>query len=420
MTFVPPISWPNKPRPQRVVPATLVVIFVVIALVIGFVAGQESTSKYSSTGGHITNTNQPLPPYLGKDVDFSLFWNLWERIHTQYLEQPIVDTKLFYGALEGMVAGLGDPYSVFMDPDTAKKFDNELQGNFEGIGAEIGLKDNNLTIIAPLSGTPSEKAGLKPGDKILAIDKVDTTGMSVDYAVTLIRGPRGTKVNLFILSQGEQESRNVEITRARIEVPLVRGELKDLPGSKGKVAYIQLVHFASDTDKIFRSTLADLMAKGPKGLILDLRNNPGGYLDQAIAISSHWIARGVVVKEQLIPPDFKEYMSIGGGELAGMPTVILVNQGSASASEIVTGALQDSKLATIVGEQTFGKGSVQNLEELPDGSAVKLTVAKWFTPQGRSIDKNGIKPDIEVKFSKADLEKNLDPQLDRALELLNK
>jgi carboxyl-terminal processing protease len=420
MTFTPPVSWPTKSSPKKVVPATLVVIFIVVALVIGFVAGQESISKYSPTGGYITNTNQPLPPYLGKDVDFSLFWNLWERIHTQYLEQPIVDTKLFYGALEGMVAGLGDPYSVFMDPDTAKKFDNELQGNFEGIGAEIGLKDNSLTVIAPLSGTPSEKAGLKPGDKILAIDKVDTAGMSVDHAVTLIRGPRGTKVNLFILSQGEQESRRVEITRARIEIPLVRGELKDLPSGKDKVAYIKLVHFASDTDKIFRSTLVDLIAKGPKGLILDLRNNPGGYLDQAIAISSHWIAKGVIVKEQLIPPNFKEHMSIGGGELSGTPTIILVNQGSASASEIVAGALQDLKLATIVGEQTFGKGSVQNLEELPDGSAVKLTVAKWFTPQGRSIDKNGIKPDIEIKFSKEDLEKGLDPQLDRALELLNK
>jgi carboxyl-terminal processing protease len=420
MTFIPPISWPTKPRPQRVVPATLVVIFVIVSLVIGFVAGQESTSKYLPTGGNITNTNQPLPSYLGKDVDFSLFWNLWERIHSEYLEQPVVDTKLFYGALEGMVAGLGDPYSVFMDPVTAKKFDSELQGNFDGIGAEIGLKDNILTIIAPLSGTPSAKAGLKPGDKILAIDKVDTTAMSVDYAVTLIRGARGTKVNLLILSQGENESRNVEITRSRIEIPLVTGELKNLPNSKDKVAYIKLVHFASDTDNTFRSVLAQLTTQGPKGIIIDLRNNPGGYLDQAIAISSHWVAKGVVVKEQLIPPNFKEHMSIGGGELAGTPTIILVNQGSASASEIVAGALQDLKLATIVGEQTFGKGSVQNLEELPDGSAVKLTVAKWFTPQGRSIDKNGIKPDIEVKFSKEDVEKGTDPQLDRALELLNK
>ena len=307
-----------------------------------------------------------------------------------------------------------------MDPETAKSFGDELQGTFDGIGAEIGIRDKQLVVIAPLPGTPAEKAGLRAGDKILGINKFDTAGMAVDYAVTLIRGPRGTKVTLTVLSGGESESRQVEITRNRIVVKPARGELKDLP-TGGKAAYIRLTQFSKDINQEFQTVWQDLAASGPKGIVIDLRNNPGGYLDQAVDVASHWVGGSkVVVKEQLVPPEFNEYQSTGKAELANIPTVVLVNQGSASASEILTGALQDWHLATVVGEQTFGKGSVQSVEDFSDGSAVKLTIAKWFTPKGRSIDKNGLKPDIEVKMTRDDTDKGRDPQLDRALELLSR
>jgi carboxyl-terminal processing protease len=307
-----------------------------------------------------------------------------------------------------------------MDPETAQSFAQELKGTFEGIGAEIGIKEGKLVVIAPLPGTPSDRAGLRAGDAILAIDKLDTTGIAVDYAVSLIRGRRGTKVTLTIQRKGETDLKTIEITRARIDVPSVRGELKALPGGKGQVAYLRVVHFAEDTDVKFREQWAQLVGRAPKGVVLDLRNDPGGYLNQAIALASHWVGEGVIVREQGQPPQYVTHESVGPGDLSGVPTVILVNQGSASASEIVTGALQDYRLATVVGEQTFGKGSVQDIQQFDDGSQVKLTIAKWFTPQGRSIDTNGLKPDIEVKFTKEDADKGLDPQLDRALELLTR
>ncbi len=424
MNFSPLTPLPSpftKARAQRVVPATLVAIFVILSFALGWLGGATvQSTPGSSVSGHLTNTNQPLPAYLTKDVDFSLFWKVWDYVHDNYLEHPVPDTKLFYGALQGMVGGLGDPYSVFMDPETAKSFAQELEGKFEGIGAEIGIKEGHLTVIAPLPGTPAERAGLRAGDRIVAIDKLDTTGIAVDYAVSLIRGPHGTKVTLVIERAGESEPKVIELTRARIDVPAVRGELKPLPEGRGQVAYLRVVHFAEDTDVKFREQWAALVGRAPKGIVLDLRNDPGGYLSQAIALSSHWVGKGVIVKEQGQPPQFTAHQSVGPGDLAGVPTVVLVNQGSASASEIVTGALQDYKLATVVGEQTFGKGSVQDIQQFGDGSEVKLTIAKWFTPKGRSIDKNGLTPDIEVKLTKEDADKGLDPQLERALELLTR
>ncbi len=418
MTFpLLPASLPIPPRPQRAVPGTLVALFVIIAFGLGVVAGVGFLNVDGF--GKVTGTHGEAPAYLSRDVDFGLFWKVWDHVRRTHLDSSIPETKLFYGALEGMVAALGDPYSVFMDPDTANQFAEELEGSFEGIGAEIGIRDNKLVVIAPLPGTPAERAGLKPGDHIVAIDKSDTTGMAVDYAVGLIRGPKNTKVTLHVLSKGESEPREVSIGRDRIIIQVVRGEMKLLPDSTDRVAYIRVVHFSSDTDQRFRAVWAELAAKGPRGIIIDLRNNPGGFLDQAIDLTSHWVGEGgVVVQEQFTPPDMRRHLSTGQGELNSFPTVVLVNEGSASASEIMAGALQDAGIATVVGEQTFGKGTVQDLEEFADGSAVKLTVAKWFTPKGRSIDKNGIAPDITVERSREDIEADRDPQLDRALELL--
>lgn len=418
MTFEFPPPVPQGARRMRAVPVTVVVILLVLSFALGTLTASRST-LIGQTTYTVSGTHQAPPAGSVKNLDFSLFWNVWDYVHKNSLDRPIQDQKLLYGSIAGMVAGLEDPYSIFMDPETAQKFGEDLEGAFDGIGAEIGIRDNRLVIIAPLPGTPADRAGLKAGDRILGINDLDTTGMSVDYAVNQIRGERGTKVKLHVLSTGESEPREVSITRDRILIQAVQGEIKELPGGRGNIAYIKIVHFSQDTDQKFREVWQALEPKGPKAIVLDLRNNPGGYLEQAVAISSHWVkSGGVVVRERLAPPEEHQYESQGAGELSAYLTVVLVNGGSASASEIVTGALQDLHLATIVGEKTFGKGSVQDLKDFPDGSAVKLTIAKWYTPNDRSIHKNGLLPDVEVKITKTDVEANKDPQLTKALELL--
>ncbi|MBU1038673.1 S41 family peptidase [Patescibacteria group bacterium] len=404
-------------RYQRPLPPTLVVVFVLVAFLLGYGWGLNKQTITNIPNGQVTNVNQPAPDYLAKDIDFSLFWKVWQYVHNNYINNSISDTKLFYGAIAGMVQGLEDPYSIYMDPQTAQEFASELAGSFDGIGAEIGVKDQNLVIVAPLPDTPADRAGLKSGDRILAIENTDTTGMAVDKAVRLIRGERGTAVKLLILSKLADQPKIVEIVRDKIVLKIVQSEIKELP-SGAKVGYIRLAHFSQNSDILFKEAWTKLLAQGSQSIIFDLRNNPGGFLDQGVAIASHWITEGVVVSEKMPKGEPRDYKSTGAGELVKVPTVVLVNEGSASASEIVTGALQDYGLATIIGQKTFGKGSVQNLEEFPDGSAVKLTVAKWYTPKGRSIDKNGLEPDIKVDFTEEDLKEEKDVQLERALQFL--
>lgn len=394
-------------------------VYVVVVLVLGgFLGGMVLGARQGKLdlqkeiyGGAIINASQ-VPEYLSKDVDFSLFWQVWNLAKKDYVHQPVADTKLFYGALSGIISSLGDPYSVFFDPQTAADFNQELQGSFEGIGAELGIKNKQLTIIAPLPDTPAEKAGLKAGDNILAIDGKDATDMSLDYAVSIIRGPKGTAVNLTVFRAGWDKPQDFKITRAQIDVPSVKWEMK------GDIAYIEINHFNEDTSARFNQAVSELIAKNPKGVVLDLRNNPGGFLDTAVDVAGEWISNNIVVVEQSDDGQKNEERSSGLARLENLKTIVLVNEGSASASEIVAGALQDYGKATLVGEKTFGKGSVQNLEPLPDGSAVKITVAEWLTPKGRHIDKEGIAPDIEVKLTEEDYNANRDPQLDKALELL--
>ncbi len=406
-------------RLKRPLPPTLVVVFVLVGFLVGYAAGWSKNSNTNWSSGTVTNLNQPAPDYLSKDIDFSLFWKVWQYVHDNYINHTISDTKLFYGAISGMVQGLEDPYSIYMDPETAKEFASELEGSFDGIGAEIGVKDQNLVIVAPLPDTPAERAGLKPGDRILAIENIDTTGLAVDKAVRLIRGERGTPVKLLILPKLSSEPKVVEVVRDKIVLKIVQGEIKTTPSGL-KVAYIRLAHFSQNSDALFKESWLKLLSQGSQAIIFDLRNNPGGFLDQGVAIASHWVKEGVIVSEKTPGQQTRDYESTGLGELGSLPTVILVNEGSASASEIVTGALQDYGLATIIGQKTFGKGSVQNLEEFPDGSAVKLTVAKWYTPKGRSIDKNGLEPDIKVEFTEEDLKNDKDVQLERALQFLSR
>ncbi len=406
------------------------VSFVIFLILLGFLLGlylgrngKLGVTIGGSKNGKVLN-KEVEPEYLSKDVDFNLFWRTWNLIKENYVKQPVSETKLFYGAMSGLLSGLEDPYSVFFEPVSSKKFSQEIKGNFEGIGAEIGIRKNRLTIIAPLPDTPAYKAGIKAGDKILAIDDLDTTDISLDQAVSLIRGKKGTEVILTVERSGEEKSRKISIIRGTIDIPSV--QWNPVKGNE-RIAYIKLSHLNEDTPDNFKKAVNDILKKNPKGIILDLRNDPGGLLDVAIKISSYWVDKGVIVIEKFGPSyrnnftaDGKvEYESKGYGKLKDIPAVVLVNGGSASGSEIIAGALQDYQKATIVGEKTFGKGSVQELEELPDGSSIKLTIAEWFTPKGRVINEKGIEPDIKIELTDEDFENNKDPQLEKAIDILN-
>ncbi|MFA6422004.1 MAG: S41 family peptidase [Candidatus Buchananbacteria bacterium] len=372
----------------------------------------NSTNSQTSSGSLLVD-NGKLPTYLTEDVDFNLFWEVWNAVKDNYYVKGVPDTQLFYGALAGIVNSLNDPYSVFFTPQGNSTFQQDLQGNFEGIGAEIAIKNNNVTIVSPLPDSPAFKAGLKPNDIILKVNGTSTQNMTVTDAVSLIRGPKGTKVTLSIL-RGTDSPADFTITRETINVKSVSLEYK------GDIAYLKVRQFNDDTISLFENALNEINTKSSKGLIIDLRNNPGGYLQSAIDMVGELVGPQTAVIER--KSDGTEIKHVSGQQikLQNVPTVVLVDGGSASASEIVAGALQDYGKAKLVGEKTFGKGSVQDLITLSNGSAVKVTVAKWFTPKNRSIDQLGIEPDIKVDFTEEDFNQNKDPQLDRALQELNK
>jgi len=358
-----------------------------------------------------------------QDLNFKLFWEVWQKVKLDAVDHDVTDQDLFYGAVRGVVGALKDPYSVFFTPDETKKFNEELSGSFEGIGAEIGFNKNNiLSIIAPLPGTPAERAGLKAEDMILKIDGQDTADINLDEAVSKIRGPKSTEVTLNIFREGFSEPKDFAIIRDRIQIESVKWEMneaKESPTQKSRqVAYIKISHFNADTAAKFEKIVMPVLQKNPDGIILDLRNNPGGFLDVSVDIAGFWTGGKTVVIEQIKGDKKEELKGNGIARFQDIPTVVLVNGGSASASEIVAGALQDHGKAKIVGTKTFGKGSVQELESLGNGSSLKLTVAKWLTPKGISISEKGITPDVEVKFTDKDFEEKKDPQLDKALELL--
>lgn len=351
-----------------------------------------------------------------EDIDFSLYGQVWSVLSRDFVNKEKLDAqKMFYGSLRGLVSSMDDPYSVFMDPEETEAFVDDMAGTFEGIGAEVALKNNFITIVAPLDGMPAQKAGLKAGDKILSVNGTSTDGLSTDATVRMIRGPKGTKVKLSIMRDGFTAAKTFEITRDVINVKSVKVEFR-----KDGLAVLRISSFADDTLFLFEDAIKQIQEKKPKGLIFDLRNNPGGYLDTAVAVASEWISSGRIVTEKFSDGSLKNYLSNGNGRLENIPTVVLVNGGSASASEIVSGAMLDLKKGTIIGEKTFGKGSVQTIRELPDGSSVKVTVAKWLTPAGNSINDTGITPTVEVKLSVDDFNKNLDPQLKKAVDILLK
>jgi len=412
------ISSASSKRRKLFSVGVLAIIFILIFSA-GFFIGKKEGFNTATENGKIKNRGSSIPTYLSKDVDFRIFWEVWDLLQKDYVERPISDPKLFYGALKGLVAGVDDPYTVFFDPKTASDFTQELSGSFEGIGAEIGLRDNEIVVIAPLPGTPAEKAGVVAGDAILTIDDIETSGMTLEDAVSKIRGPKGSIVSLKLARGKNNEEVLVKVTRDTITVESVNFEMKSVPNSKVKdIAYIRISHFNEDTVGSFDKAVASLFKENARAIILDLRNNPGGFLDSAVTISSQWVDSGSVVIEKSKGDKKIEHPASGLAKLKGVKTVVLVNEGSASASEIVAGALQDYGLATLIGTKTFGKGSVQELQQLSDGSAVKITVAEWLTPKGRSINKLGIEPDIVAPVDYTKLKEGEDPQLIRALELL--
>lgn len=397
---------------KKYVFAIAIIILIGVSFATGWNLHSQQTEKLARDGQVLNMDSRP--EYLSEDIDFDLFWDTWSSIKSKYFKKDITDIELFYGAMDGLVQSLEDPYSVFMNPEESKAFDEEIRGEFEGIGAEIGIRNNRLTIIAPLPDTPADKAGVRSGDKIYLIDDYDTTNISLDKAVHLIRGQKGTDVILMVMREEEDAPLEIKITRGRINVVSVRYEIKKLDNKN--VGYISISHFSDDTQVEFDKAIRKIFRQDVNGVILDLRNNPGGYLSMAVEVAGYWVDGKLVVREKFSDGAIQDYYGQGQAELDGIKTIVLVNEGSASASEIVAGALQDYQLATILGEQTFGKGSVQELEKLEDGSAVKLTVAEWLTPNENSINDVGITPDIEVEMTYEDYNEERDPQLEKALE----
>ncbi len=411
-------TTPSKARFSKYIGIYLSLILFVSAFGLGILVGQAiivkkqiENEKGNIEISKVINFNRTINH--SDSVDFNQFWQVWDRIKQKYVKKEINDADLLYGAIQGLVYSLQDPYSIYMVPVEAEEFAKDLSGEFEGIGAEIGNKSGQLTVIAPLSDSPAERAGLHAGDKILAIDKESTFGMDINTAVSKIRGPADSEVVLKISRDGNGEPFDIKIVRDKINVPSVSFSWKD-----DKIAYIRILQFNEDTDSEFDKNVRKLVREGANGIVLDLRNNPGGFLDSAVTMGSEWIEGGNIVSEKSETGFSRDHPTIGQHRLTNYRTVVLVNGGSASASEIVSGALQDNKKAIVVGEKTFGKGSVQDFETFSDGSALKLTVAEWYTPGGRNINQDGIVPDIEFIEDWENEKVGEDKMLEKAIELL--
>jgi len=417
---------------------TIVLAIAVCILIggIGYRLGERNAfSKPTLQNASIVNQDAPA----SLRVDFSLFWDVWQRLKLYYVDSATIDSqKMVYGAISGMVASLGDPFTTFFTPKENQQFKEDIGGSFQGIGAQLELLDAKVIIQTPLKGSPAEKAGLKPMDWIVKVDGTETTGWTLQQAVDKIRGKKGTPVTLTILHEKSSAPIDVSIVRDEILLPSVDswikspGEIKEISGivpqpryitNSKNIGYLMLSRFGDRTNdewvKAVDSIVAAISAGNVAGLVFDLRNNPGGYLDGAVFIASEFIKRGVVVT-QTNSDGTKEALQVNRkGKLLDIPMVVLINKGSASAAEIVAGALKDYKRATIVGETSFGKGSVQTPQDLAGGASVHITTGKWLLPNGDWINKKGITPDIEVKLDGTSIATQ-DAQLAKAIEVLLK
>ena len=391
----------------------LVILFIVLSFFFGIYVGKNKRPEIEKV---TSLTNKEIA--VDTKADFSPFWKTWNVINEKAPNAgEISDQKKVYGAISGLVNSLNDPYSVFFDPEESKAFQEEIAGNFTGVGMEIGIKNKILTVIAPLKDTPAEKAGIHPGDQILKIDKTITNELSTEQAVKLIRGEKGTTVTLMIFRNGFKEPKEFKITRDIINVPTLDTEIRT-----DEIFVIKLYSFSENSANLFNKAMKKFIESRSKKLLLDLRGNPGGYLDAAVDISSWFLPGGkVVVTEDYGGNEKPKVFRSRGYNVFPEDSkfVILINSGSASASEIVAGAMQDHKRAKLVGEQSFGKGSVQEVIDITKNTILKITVAKWLTPNGHLIHEKGLTPDYKVEMTKKDFDEKKDPQMDKAIELLN-
>ncbi len=412
----------------------LILSLVILAGGMGFRLGEQNSQSKNPLNQTVSKRETPKEI----NVDFSLFWDVWGRMFQYYIDAATLSPqKMVWGAISGMVSAAGDPYTAFFPPKENQEFKEDLGGEFQGIGAQLGIKNGRIIVIAPLKGTPAEAAGMRAADIILKVGAEETYGWTVTQAVEKIRGPRGTSVTLTILHENAQKPQELSIIRDVITVPSVESWIKDvssvaeikdsslsaqLKTSKQKIAYLRLSRFGDHSNEDWLKAVGQITSaqkQSPlKGMILDLRNNPGGYLDGSVFVASEFLKNGVVVSQVNSDGSKQEYRVNRAGQLILIPLVVIINKGSASASEIVAGALKDTKRATIVGEVSFGKGSVQTPQELPDGSSVHITTGKWFTPKGTSINQTGISPDVSVIAD--EISETNDPQLARAIEILLK
>jgi carboxyl-terminal processing protease len=379
--------------------SSVIVIFAVFGL--GFWTGKSSV---------VCEVCQP------QDINFSLFWEAYQELRAKYVDPAKFDVqKIIYGAVSGMVKSLGDPYTVFFPPDDSKRFLEDVRGTFEGLGMEVGVKNGQLQVVSPLEGTPAQKAGFRPGDKILAINGTSTATLSLEEAVNLMRGPKGTSVTLTIFRDEWDNSKEITVVRDVISIPSLEWKLMD-----DNIAYVHLYHFSENASPDFQKAALEILNSPAQRIILDLRNNPGGYLEVAQEIAGWFLERGesVVIEDFGNGKEKSEYKADGNAALERYPLVVLINEGSASGAEILAGALRDDRNIKLIGDKSFGKGSVQEMDALTDGSSLKITIARWLTPSGKTITDVGLEPDVKVEMTDKDYQENKDPQLDKAVEIV--
>lgn len=434
---------------KRIRNILLILVLVVLSLGTGYKLGQKDPSEPIATP--VLSQLSGKTPTVALDINFQLFWEVWDRLNKSYIDKKQMDPqKMVYGAISGMVASLGDPYTVFLPPEQNKDAKDDLGGRFEGIGAQLGVKDKKIVVIAPLKDSPSQKAGVKPGDWIIKVDNQPTANWTLPEAVTKIRGQKGTKVILTVIHKDENSSSELSVTRDEIKVASVEWEVKkfkilfdkaqDGQSSKIKVAqkneecadcvqaiYLRLGRFGDQTNDEWIKVVdeIDTIINNPpgggstmKGLVFDLRNNPGGYLSSSVFIASEFLTNGTVVIQESSNGTQQKYSVNRKGKLTKIPLVVLVNKGSASASEIVAGAIKDRDRGRLVGETTFGKGSIQDAQELSGGAGIHITTAKWLLPSGIWINGSGLEPNMKVELNEQKPDE--DVQLEEALTLLVK
>ena len=386
--------------------------FALAAFIAGYVVQQTSAPAPAAAVATPGPTRSPSAQ-SSAESDFAVFWEAWTIVKAEFIGTLPDAKKLTYGAIAGVVDTLGDQHTHFDEPERAEILQSDLNGSFEGIGATVDIKNNQIIVVDPLKGRPAEAAGVQSGDIILKIDGVATDGMSLTEAVARISGPKGTQVTLTIARTGSAQPLEITITRATIQVDVVTQR----PLDNGLV-YLQLTEFTAPSSKAVDDALQELMKSNPKGLVFDLRGNPGGFLSSAIEVGSEFVGDGLILSERDKDGNLTPHPALPGGRATKIPLVVLVDKGTASASEIVAGAIRDHGRGILVGEKTFGKGSVQVSDTLSDQSHLTITIRHWLTPKGTDIHGNGLDPDIPVPFNEADKKAGRDPQLERAIEFL--